>query len=73
MLSREVLESYRRMSLAERLKLTMDAIELHMPGLIEGPPEVVARRFILLDRENNARNEGMLKAFSRVRESSCKR
>ena len=68
MLSRELLEKYRRMTLGERLKLTLEAIERDAPSLAEGPPEVVARRFELLRRENDLRNENMLRAFARMRD-----
>jgi hypothetical protein len=68
MLSRETLDHYREMTLGERLQLTLDAIEASAPYLAHGTPEVVARRFQLLHRENDLRNENMLRAFARMRE-----
>jgi len=72
MLSREALEQYRRMTVAERLKLTMDSIELHMPGMFQGKPEVIRRRFQLLQHENSLRNQNILSAFARLNHKSCK-
>lgn len=37
--------------------------------LLAGSPELVARRFELLRRENDARNANMLQAFARTRET----
>lgn len=64
MLSRETLESYRRMTPGERLGLTLQAIREATPYLLYGPPEVVERRFELLRRENDARNRNMLTALA---------
>jgi hypothetical protein len=60
MLSRETLEAYRRMTPAQRLELTFQAIRENMPYLLYGPEEVVNRRFELIRRENDARNRAML-------------
>jgi hypothetical protein len=68
MLSRETLDSYRRMTPGQRLQLTLDAIEANAPYLALGGPEVVARRFELLHRENDLRNENLLRAFARSRQ-----
>jgi hypothetical protein len=67
MLSRETLEEYRRMTLGERLKLTLQMIEENEPALLQGPPEVVARRFELLRRQNDERNRRMLEGIARTR------
>lgn len=67
MLSRETLESYRRMSLAERLKLAIEMSDAAAKQMREGPPEVVARRFELLRRQNDDRNRRMLEAIARTR------
>lgn len=68
MLSRETLESYRRMTLSERLKLVLKMCDEAEQSILEGPPEVVARRFELLRRQNDARNRSMLEALGRTRE-----
>lgn len=67
MLSRETLEHYRQMTLGQRLQLTLDAIECNAPYLARGGPDVVARRFQLLRRENDLRNANMLRALERTR------
>jgi hypothetical protein len=63
-----MIDEYRRMTLGQRLQLTLDAIERDAPYLAHGPPEVVARHFELLRRENDLRNENMLRAFARMRD-----
>ncbi len=64
MLSPETLESYRRMTPSQRLKLTLELQEESERYLRVGTPEQVKRKFELLERENNARNEAMLKAIA---------
>jgi hypothetical protein len=66
MLSQETLERYRRMSNAERLKLTLEMIRESTPALFQGPPDVVARRFELLRRQNDERNRRMLEGIARA-------
>jgi hypothetical protein len=70
MLSRETLESYRRMTNVERLKLTFKMIDEAIPYLLRGTPEQVARRFELLRRENDLRNRNMLEAIARTRKKN---
>lgn len=70
MLSRETLESYRRMTNSERLKLTLEMIRENTPYLFRGTPEVVERRFALLRRENDERNYNMLTALARSKKSA---
>jgi hypothetical protein len=60
MFSRETIESYRRMTPSQRLKLTVEATRAAMPYLVRGTPETVARRFTRLRQENDARNRRML-------------
>ena len=72
MLSRETLEKYRRMTNSERFALTMRMIEENIPALLAGPPEVVARRFELLRRQNDDRNQRMLEAFARMKDAPVK-
>ncbi len=64
MLSRETLEMYRRMTLSERLKLVLEMCDEAEKALIEGPPEVVERRFELLRRQNDERNRRMLEGLA---------
>ncbi len=59
----ETLEAYRRMTTGERLAITLKMIDENEAALLEGPPEVVRRRFELLRRENNARNLAVLKVL----------
>ena len=70
MLSRETLEEYRKMTSGERLRLTLQMIREATPALLQGPPDVVDRRFELLHRENNLRNRRMLEGIARTREPS---
>lgn len=69
MLSRETIEMYRRMTVGERLKLTLEAIDENTPYLLHGPPDVVDRRFELIRRENDLRNFNMLTAIARTKTS----
>jgi uncharacterized protein YndB with AHSA1/START domain len=64
MLSKETLESYRRMTPGERLQLTWDMQRESEPYLLLGKPEVVRRRFELLALENDKRNFAMLTAIA---------
>jgi len=68
MLSPETLDHYRRMSIPDRIKLAMQMMDEGMRCVLEGPPDVVKRRFELLRRENDARNVNMLTAIARTRE-----
>ena len=67
MLSKETLETYRRMTPGERLALALRMTQENIPALFEGSPEVVRRRFELLARENDARNHNMLTAIARTK------
>lgn len=69
MLSQETLDEYRRMTPAQRFNLTLQAIRDNLPYLDAGPPELVARRFELIRRENDLRNENMLKAMARLQDA----
>jgi hypothetical protein len=68
MLSRETLERYRRMTDGQRLQLTLEMIREATPYLLEGPPEVVERRFELLRLQNDDRNRRMLEGIARTRD-----
>lgn len=67
MLSQERLDEYRRMTGGERLKLSLEMIEENLPFLYYGSSEVVERRFALIRRENDLRNQNMLEAIARSR------
>lgn len=70
MLSKETLEDYRRMTPGERLNLTLRMIRDATPYMGRGAPEVVARRFELINRENDLRNANILRALANLRERS---
>jgi len=72
-LSKESLEAYRRMSPGERLALTFAMIRENTPYLLAGKPDVVDRRFQLLNRENDLRNAGMLAAVQRLKHQPADR
>jgi hypothetical protein len=67
MLSRETLERYRRMTTGERLALTLKMTEEAEPYLLAGTPEVVQRRFELLNRENDERNRNIVETLRRAK------
>ena len=67
MLSPETLETYRRMTPGERLKLTFQLMEGSEKALLSGTPEQVKRKFELLRRENDLRNQNMLTAIARTK------
>jgi hypothetical protein len=67
MLSTETLERYRQMTLSERLALVLKMIDEEVPHLLAGPPEVVDRRFELLRRENDLRNQGILAGLAKAK------
>ncbi len=71
MLSKETLDSYRRMTPGERLALTFEMIQENTPYLLAGRSDVVDRRFELLRRENDRRNERILTALAAMRTSSA--
>ncbi|MCY3016570.1 MAG: hypothetical protein NT171_17990 [Planctomycetota bacterium] len=67
MLSQETLDAYRRMTPGERLAIALEMTQANLPALLEGTPSVVARRFELLRRENDLRNEAIRRAISLTR------
>jgi hypothetical protein len=67
MLSQETLDAYRRMTPGERLAIALQMTQANLSALLEGTPSVVARRFELLRRENDLRNEAIRRAISRTR------
>jgi hypothetical protein len=62
----ETYAAYRRMTPAERLALTFQAIRESTPYLLSGPAEVVERRFARLRDENDARNRNLLERLARA-------
>jgi len=69
MLSQETLDQYRRMTVGERLDLTFEMMRDNTPYLLQGRKDVVARRFELIKRENDLRNERILAALARLQKS----
>ncbi len=67
MLGQETLDTYRHMTLSQRLNLTLEMVQENTPYLLHGSPDVVARRFELMRRENDCRNRNMLSALARTR------
>jgi hypothetical protein len=70
MLSRATLQTYREMTPGERLKLACDMSDAAALDLLSGPPEVVARRFELLRRQNDERNRRMLEGIARTKQNA---
>jgi hypothetical protein len=68
MMSRETAERYRRMTVAERLRLVLDMMREATPYLLRGTPAQVDRRFELLRLQNDERNRRMLEGIARTRE-----
>ena len=73
MLSPETLAEYRRMTPGQRLEFTFAMIRENTPYLLRGRPDVVRRRFELLQRENDLRNEGILFLQGQLDEASMRR
>jgi hypothetical protein len=72
MLSKETLDQNRRLTVGERLDLTFEMMRDNTPYLLQGSEEIVARRFELIKRENDLRNERILATLSRLRKSSSR-
>lgn len=68
MLSQETLAAYRRMTPGQRLEFAFAMIRENTPYLLRGRPDVVSCRFELLERENDLRNEGILRGMSRLQQ-----
>ena len=66
MLSPETLDSYRRMTPGERLRLTLQLTEEAQRGLGQGTSELVARRGTLLLKQNSERTERILAGLRRI-------
>jgi hypothetical protein len=66
MLSPETIAEYRRMTPGQRLQFSFAMIRENTPYLLRGREEVVQRRFELLQRENDLRNDGILRGMARL-------
>ena len=72
MLSQETLDQNRRLTVGARRDLTFEMMRDNTPYLLQGSEEIVARRFELIKRENDLRNERILATLSRLRKSSSR-
>jgi hypothetical protein len=66
MLSPETLEQYRRMTPGQRLALAFRLTDEATPYLFAGTPEQIKRRFELLRRQNDQRNQRILEGIART-------
>jgi hypothetical protein len=67
MLSPETLETYRRMTPGERLTIALRLTDEAAPYLFVGTPQQVERKFELLRRQNDERNERILAGIARTK------
>jgi hypothetical protein len=67
MLSPETLEQYRRMTPGERLELTFKLTDEAEPYLFVGTLDQIKRKFELLRRQNEARNQRILAGLAGMR------
>lgn len=73
MLSKETLDDYRRMTPGERLTLAFKLMRENTPSLLAGPPDVIDRRFALIQRENDLRNARFIESLQRLKSGSTGR
>ena len=73
MISDQQLATYRQMTPGQRLALTFEMLDASIPQLLSGPPEVVNRRFELLNRENEARTRRIADHLLRAQNANCDR
>lgn len=69
MLSPETLQTYRLMTPAARLRISLDLTAEATIALLSGPPNVVDRRLELLRTQNDQRGQAMLEGIARTRKS----
>lgn len=69
MLSPETLQLYREMTPGERLRLTFELMRGCDKMLCQGTPDQVRRKFELLRRENDSRNQNMLRAMAAAKKT----
>ena len=67
MLHPETLEAYRRMTPSQRLQITLEMMRENAPRMFQGTDEQIDRRFEILRRQNDDRNQRMLAAYARTR------
>jgi hypothetical protein len=72
MLSVETLEEYRKMTIAQRLSMTLAMMRDAAKYLTAGPADVVDRRFELIRRQNDERTRNMLTGLARASMSDGK-
>ncbi len=65
MLSKQQLEAYRNMAPGERMALSLKMTAEQWPAMTSGTPEQIDRRFSLLNRENDLRNQNVLEKLAR--------
>jgi hypothetical protein len=58
------------MTPGERLKLACEMSDQAALDLLSGPPDVVAKRFELLRRQNDERNRPMLEGVARTKQKT---
>jgi hypothetical protein len=68
MMSAETARKLREMTIAERLRMTLQMMREATPHLLAGTREQVDRRFELIRRENDERNRHMLEGLARARD-----
>jgi hypothetical protein len=66
MLSPETLELYRRMTPAQRLRLTFELCRSAWSALNEGDPRIVERRYLRLAQENELKNQRICEGLRRA-------
>lgn len=66
MLSQEQIDHYRQMTPGERLALSLSMLEGSWPWLMRGTRDHVDRKFQLLNKLNEERNQNTLEAFKRA-------
>jgi hypothetical protein len=57
------------MTPGERLSLSLKAMREAWPLLFHGPPEIVARRFAAIRRENDVRNHSILERLAAAQDT----
>ena len=69
MLSQEQLDEYRRMTPGQRLSLSLEMLRSSWPWLMQGTKEQVDRKFELLNRRNDERNEALLAGMAHLKKT----
>lgn len=69
MLHPETLEAYRRMTPSQRLQMALEMVRENAHRMFAGSPAMVDRRFEILRRQNDDRNQRMREAIGRTRDT----